>query len=228
MFKQKTGIEVRVVAVGTGQALKLGEKGDADVLLVHDKAGELKFMEQGFGVDRREVMYNDFIIVGPRQDPAGIKGQKDAVLDFKKIAKAKAPFTSRGDDSGTHRMELRLWKEAGIDVKAAQGGWYKELGAGMGATLNTAAGLNAYTLSDRATWVTFKNRADLVLLDEGDTRLFNQYSVILTNPVKHKHVKKAAALRFMDWMTSPEGQEAIGNFKVEGQTLFNPNAKPGR
>jgi tungstate transport system substrate-binding protein len=228
LFKQKTGIEVRVVAVGTGQALKLGENGDADVLLVHDKAGELKFMEQGFGVDRREVMYNDFIIVGPRQDPAGIKGQKNAVLDFKRIAEAKAPFTSRGDDSGTHRVELRLWKEAGIDVKVAQGGWYKELGAGMGATLNTAAGLNAYTLLDRATWVTFKNRAGLVLLDEGDTRLFNQYSVILTNPEKHKHVKKAAALRLMDWMTSPEGQEAIDNFKVEGQTLFNPNAKPDR
>jgi tungstate transport system substrate-binding protein len=225
LFKQKTGIEVRVVAVGTGQALKLGEKGDADVLLVHDKAGELKFVEQGFGVGRREVMYNDFVIVGPKADPAGVKGKKDAVLDFKKIAEAKAPFASRGDDSGTHRMELRLWKEAGIDLKASGAGWYKELGAGMGAVLNTAAGMNAYTLSDRATWVTFKNRADLDLLDEGDTRLFNQYSVILVNPAKHKHVKKAAALRFMDWMTSPEGQEAIGNFKVEGQSLFNPNAK---
>jgi tungstate transport system substrate-binding protein len=164
IFKQKTGTEVKVVAVGTGQALKLAEKGDADVLLVHDKAGELKFVKQGYGVDRREVMYNDFVLVGPKADPAGVRGLEDIVQSLKQIADAKALFLSRSDDSGTHRMELRLWDEARVDVKSASGTWYKELGAGMGATLNTAAGLNGYTLSDRATWLTFKNRADLELL----------------------------------------------------------------
>jgi tungstate transport system substrate-binding protein len=224
-FTTKTDIEVRVVAVGTGQALKLGEKGDADVLLVHDKAGELKFIQQGYGVDRREVMYNDFIVVGPSADPARIKGLKDAVLAFKKIAQTKAPFISRGDDSGTHRQELRLWEEGKVDVKSASGTWYKEVGAGMGAALNTAAGMNAYTLSDRATWLSFKNRADLILMVEGDPRLFNQYSVILVNPAKHKHVKQAEAVAFMDWLTSPEGQQAIADFKIEGQSVFHPNAK---
>ncbi len=228
LFKKKTGIGVRVVAVGTGQAIKLGENGDADVLLVHDKAGELKFVEQGFGVDRREVMYNDFLLVGPKHDPAGIKGLKDAVADLKEIALSKARFVSRGDDSGTHRAELRLWKEAGIDPKATVGTNYKEVGASMGATLNTTVGLNAYTLTDRATWMTFKNRGGLTLLDEGDTRLFNQYAVILVNPAKHKHVKKGAGLAFMDWMTSAEGQAAIEAFKVEGQSVFFPNAKVGR
>jgi tungstate transport system substrate-binding protein len=216
---------VRVVAVGTGQALKLGEKGDADVLLVHDKAGELSFIKQGYGIDRREVMYNDFVIVGPKPDPAHIKGLKEAVQALKRIAGAKALFVSRGDDSGTHRLELRLWKEAGIDVKAAPGTWYKDVGAGMGATLNTAAGLNAYTLSDRATWLTFKNRADLVLLTEGDPRLYNQYSVILVNPKRHKHVKKEAGLAFINFITSSEGQQAIAAFKVEGEPLFHPNAE---
>jgi tungstate transport system substrate-binding protein len=224
-FTAKTGIEVRVVAVGTGQALKLGEKGDADALLVHDKAGELKFIQQGYGVDRRQVMYNDFILVGPSADPAKIRGLKEAVLAFKKIAQTRAPFISRGDDSGTHRQELRLWKEGKIDVKSASGTWYKEVGAGMGAALNTAAGMNAYTLSDRATWLSFKNRADLILMVEGDPRLFNQYSVILVNPAKHKHVKQAEAVAFMDWLTSPEGQQAIADFKIEGQSVFHPNAK---
>ena len=224
IFQEKSGIEVRVVAVGTGQALKLGEKGDADVLLVHDKAGELKFVKQGYGVDRREVMYNDFILVGPAADPAGIRGMTDATEAMKRIAKIKAPFVSRGDDSGTHRTELRLWGAADVDVKAASGSWYKDVGAGMGATLNTAAGLNAYTLSDRATWLTFKNRADLILLVEGDPQLFNQYSVILVNPSRHKHVKEEAGLAFMDFMVSPEGQEAIGSYQVQGQTLFKPDA----
>lgn len=224
LFRQKTGMEVRVVAVGTGQALKLGEKGDADVLLVHDEVGELKFIKQGYGVDRREVMYNDFVLVGPQSDPAHIKGLKDAVQALKKIAGAKALFISRGDDSGTHRMELRLWEEAGIDVKAASETWYKDIGAGMGATLNTAAGLGAYTLSDRATWLTFKNRANLMLLSEGDPRLYNQYSVILVNPERHRHVKKEAGLAFINFITSPEGQQAIAAFKVEGEALFHPNA----
>jgi tungstate transport system substrate-binding protein len=226
LFKQKTGVEVRVVAVGTGQAIKLGEKGDADVLLVHDKAGEMKFVEQGFGIDRREVMYNDFLIVGPKADPALIKGGKDAIKALKQISLAKQAFVSRGDDSGTHRQELRLWKEAGIDPKTAMADQYKEAGAGMGAVLNMATGMNAYTLADRATWVTFKNRKDLDLLIEGDPRLFNQYSVILVNPAKHPHVKEKEARAFSDWMISAEGQKAIAGFKVEGQTLFNPNYKP--
>lgn len=224
LFKKKSGIEVHVVAVGTGQAIKLGEKGDADVLLVHDKIGELQFVEKGYGVDRREVMYNDFVIVGPEKDPAGIRAQQDAVSDFQKLATSKQTFVSRGDDSGTHRLELRLWKEAGIDPKKGLGKNYKEVGSGMGATLNTTVGLNAYTLSDRASWVTFKNRGELALLDEGDKKLFNQYSVILVNPAKHKHVKKDAGLAFMDWMTSSEGQAAIAAFQVEGQVLFKPNA----
>ncbi len=224
IFRKKAGTEVQVVAVGTGQALKLAEKGDADVLLVHDKAGEIKFVKQGYGVDRREVMYNDFVLVGPKMDPARVRGLKDAVQSLKKIADAESLFLSRGDASGTHRMELRLWDQARVDVKSASGTWYKDLGAGMGATLNTAAGLNGYTLSDRATWLTFKNRADLDLLVQGDPQLFNQYSVILVNPERHKHVKKEAARVFMDFMTSPEGQRAIGAYAVDGQTLFNPNA----
>ena len=225
LFQQKTGIEVRMVAVGTGQALKLGEKGDADVLLVHDKEGELKFVKEGYGVDRREVMYNDFLIIGPKNDPARIKGLKDAVKAFKQIAFARALFVSRGDDSGTHRMELRLWKEAGVTPRSASGLWYKEAGAGMGAVLNMTAEMNAYTLSDRATWAAFKNRRGLASLVEGDAKLFNQYSVILVNPKKHRHVKQKEGLAFMDWMTSPEGQQAITDFKIEGQSLFYPNAK---
>jgi tungstate transport system substrate-binding protein len=228
IFQKRSGVEVRVIAVGTGQALKLGQKGDADVLLVHDKAGELKFIREGYGVHRREVMYNDFIIVGPKNDPAGVKGLKDAVGALKKISSVKARFISRGDDSGNHRMELRLWDEAKVDVKAVSGTWYKEIGADMGRTLNTAAGLHAYTLSDRATWLSFKNRGNLALLDEGDPRLFNPYSVILVNPEKHKHVKQEAAKAFMDWMTSPEGQKAVGAFSIEGQVLFHPSAARSR
>ncbi|OGT81675.1 MAG: hypothetical protein A3H91_10375 [Gammaproteobacteria bacterium RIFCSPLOWO2_02_FULL_61_13] len=223
-FKEKTGIEVRVIAVGTGQAIKLGENGDADVLLVHDKVGELKFVKQGYGIDRREVMYNDFVLVGPKSDPAGIAGSTDAVTALGKIAASKSQFVSRADDSGTHRAELRLWDEARVNARSASGTWYKELGAGMGATLNTAAGLGAYTLADRATWLSFKNRADLVLQTQGDKRLFNQYATILVNPGRHKHVKEAAARTFMDYLVSAEGQEAIGAFQIGGETLFFPNA----
>ena len=223
-FTEKSGIDVKVVAVGTGQAIKLGEKGDADVLLVHDRAGELRFVKQGYGVDRRLVMYNDFVIVGPRSDPAELRGTADAVEAFTKIARSGAVFVSRADDSGTHREELRLWDEAGIDVKPFSGKWYKELGSGMGATLNTAAGLNAYTISDRATWTTFRNRGDLELLSGGDPRLFNQYAVILVNPAVQPHVKAAAARQFSDWLVSTEGQQLIGSFQVDGQTLFHPNA----
>ncbi|MGQ0656959.1 MAG: substrate-binding domain-containing protein [Chromatiales bacterium] len=223
-FTDKTGIEVRVIAVGTGQAIKLGENGDADVLLVHDKAGELKFVKQGYGVNRREVMYNDFVIVGPGSDPAAVRGLTNAVESFKRIAQSGASFISRGDDSGTHRQELRLWEEAGVDVKAASGKWYKEVGAGMGATLNTAAGLDGYTLTDRATWTTFKNRASLEPLAEGDRRLFNQYAVIQVNPSLHESVKAAEAKEFADWLVSPEGQQLIGSFQVDGQVLFHPNA----
>lgn len=225
IFQNKTGVEVRVVAVGTGQALKLGENGDADVLLVHDKVGELKFIEEGFGVDRREVMFNDFVLIGPEADPAKITGLKDAVGALQRIAESKSEFVSRGDDSGTHRLELRLWKEANIDPHGDGVTWYKEAGAGMGAVLNMlAAGGNAYTISDRATWIAFENRKGLALLDEGDPRLFNQYALILVNPEKHPHVKKEQALMFMDWMTSPEGQKAIGEFKLRDQVLFTPNA----
>lgn len=223
-FTEKTGIEVRVIAVGTGQALKLGENGDADVLLVHDRAGELEFVRQGFGIDRREVMYNDFVIVGPETDPAGISGSTDAVAAFGRIAAAGAPFLSRADDSGTHRMELRLWHESGIDVRSASGTWYKELGAGMGATLNTAAGMGGYTLADRATWLSFRNRASLVLLAEGDKRLFNQYATVLVNPARHPHVKETEARAFMDYLVSPDGQAAISAFQVGGASLFFPNA----
>ncbi|MCI0654599.1 MAG: substrate-binding domain-containing protein [Methylococcaceae bacterium] len=226
IFQKETRIEVRVVAVGTGQALKLGENGDADVLLVHDKAGELKFIEAGFGVDRREVMFNDFVFIGPEEDPAEIEGQEDAVSDLKRIAESKSEFISRGDDSGTNRLELRLWKEAGIDPKSGAGVWYKEAGAGMGEILNMlAAGGKSYTISDRATWISFENRKGLALLDEGDLRLFNQYSLILVSPERHSHVKKEQGLKFMDWMTSPAGQQAIGDFKLHDQVLFTPNFK---
>jgi len=223
-FTEKTGIEVRVIAVGTGQAIKLAENGDADVLLVHDTAGELRFVKQGYGINRREVMYNDFVIVGPKTDPAGIRGMTDAVGASKKLADSGSVFISRGDDSGTNRQELRLWDEARVDVKTASGKWYKEVGAGMGATLNTAAGLDGYTLTDRATWTTFRNRASLELLVEGDARLFNQYAVIEVNPAVHRSVKAAEARQFADWLASPEGQQIIGSFQVEGEVLFHPNA----
>lgn len=228
IFTKKTGIQVHVVAVGTGQALKIGQQGDADMLFVHDRAGEEKFVAEGYGVKREPLMYNDFIIVGPDSDPAGIKGDKSAIDAFQKIASAKAPFASRGDDSGTNRMELRLWKDAKTDVKAASGDWYKSLGQGMGPTLNTAAAMNAYTLSDRATWSKFANKQHLAILVEGDKRLFNQYGVILVNPAKHPNVKVADAQAFIDWLISPDAQAAIAGYKVGGQQVFFPNAgRPG-
>lgn len=227
IFTKKTGIQVRVVAQGTGQALKTAEQGNADVVFVHDRVAELKFAEAGWGIDRREVMYNDFIIVGPKSDPAKVAGSKDVVAAYKQIAAAKAPFASRGDSSGTHAAELRIWKEAGIDVKTAGTGWYRETGSGMGPTLNTASGMNAYAFSDRGTWLSFKNRGDLVISVEGDVKLFNQYGVMLVNPAKHAHVKVAEGRAFVDWITSKEGQDAIASYKIEGQQLFFPNYKPG-
>jgi len=226
LFTKKTGIEVRVVAKGTGQAIDLAKKGDADVLFVHDKKSEEQFVADGFGVKRFDVMYNDFIIVGPQADPAGIKGLSDAPAALKKIAGAAAPFASRGDDSGTHKAELRLWKEAGVDVKAASGTWYRETGSGMGPTLNTAAGMEAYAVADRGTWLAFKNKGDLQILVEGDKRLFNQYGIMLVNPAKFPNVKAADGQAFVDWVISPEGQQAIANYKIEGQQLFFPNHQP--
>src|SRR5262245_52410874 len=226
LFTRKTGIEVRVLYKGTGEAIKVAQNGDADVLFVHDKKSEEKFVADGFGMKRFDVMYNDFIIVGPANDPAGIKGLKDAPAALAKIAAAGSPFTSRGDDSGTHKAELRLWSAAGVDVKAVSGSWYRETGSGMGPTLNTAAGMGAYALADRGTWLAFKNKGDLEILVEGDQRLFNQYGVILVNPQKHPHVKAADGQAFVDWLISPEGQRAIADFKIEGQQLFFPNHQP--
>jgi len=225
-FTQAAGIEVRVVAVGTGQALAIGRRGDADVVFVHDRPAELKFVAAGDGVGRREVMYNDFVVVGPASDPAGIGGLGDAVAAFKKITAAKAIFLSRGDQSGTNEAELRLWAEAGIDVKAPGNDWYRDTGSGMGATLNTAAGIGGYTLADRGTWLSFKNRADLKILVEGDKRLFNQYGVMLVNPERHPNVKREWGQAFIDWLTSPTGQRTIAGYKIGGEQLFFPNYKP--
>ena len=224
IFKQKSGIDVRVVSVGTGQALKNAERGDGDVVLVHAQKAEEKFVADGFGVRRIPVMYNDFVIVGPKDDPAKVDGSKNAVAALKKIAEAKAPFASRGDDSGTHKAELDLWKAAGIDVKAASGGWYRSTGSGMGATLNTASGMGAYALTDRGTWISFKNRGSLGIVVEGDSKLFNQYGVILVNPAKHPSVKVKEGQAFIDWLTGAEGQTAIKDFKIESEPLFFPNA----
>lgn len=223
-FKKETGITVHVVAVGTGQALKNARNGDGDVLLVHAKPAEERFVSEGYGVKRRDVMYNDFVIVGPANDPAGIEGSNDAVKSLQKIANAKASFASRGDDSGTHKKELSLWKKAGIDPSNASGSWYRELGSGMGATLNAAAGMNAYTMTDRATWIAFGNKGELKVLAEHDARLFNQYGVILVNPERHKHVRAKQGQVFIDWLTGPKGQAAIAGFKVKGKQLFFPNA----
>jgi tungstate transport system substrate-binding protein len=225
-FTEKTGIAVKVVAVGTGQALKNAENGDGDVVLSHAKAAEEKFVADGFGVKRVEVMYNDFVIVGPKSDPAKIAGGKSAVEAMQKIAAAKSPFASRGDDSGTHKAELKLWKDAGVDPKAASGEWYRETGSGMGATLNTAAGMGAYTLTDRATWGSFANKQDMAILVEGDTKLYNQYAAILVNPAKHAHVKAAEGQAFIDWLVSPDGQTTIASFRVGGEQVFFPNAVP--
>jgi tungstate transport system substrate-binding protein len=224
LFKQKTGITVKVVAQGTGKALDTGRRGDADVLFVHAKAQEEKFVAEGYGVKRHPVMYNDFVVVGPKNDPAGIKGIKDVAKAFTTLKDKKADFISRGDRSGTHSAELRIWKAAGIDIGKDPGPWYKAIGQGMGATLNTAAASDAYTLSDRATWIHFKNKRDLVILVEGDKRLFNQYGVMLVNPEKHPNVKKDLGQQFIDYLISPEGQKAIANYKVNGQQLFYPNA----
>ncbi|MCB1753566.1 MAG: substrate-binding domain-containing protein [Gammaproteobacteria bacterium] len=225
MFQDKTGIRVDVVAVGTGQAIKNAMNGDGDVLLVHAKPAEEKFVADGFGVERFDVMYNDFVIVGPSSDPAGIRGMQDAKAALKKIAGSKALFASRGDNSGTHKKEVALWKAAGIDPTGASGTWYRETGSGMGATLNTASGMSAYTLTDRGTWISFKNRGDLRILAEGDADLFNQYGVILVNPAKHPHVKADLGQAFIDWILSDAGQNAIAGYKLEGQQLFFPNAR---
>jgi tungstate transport system substrate-binding protein len=225
IFEKKTGIKVRVVALGTGQALDMARRGDADVVFVHDKAAEEKFLAEGFGVERKEVMYNDFVLIGPKGDPAKIAGGKDIIEGLKKIEAAKAPFVSRGDKSGTHAAELRYWKTAGIDLDKAKGPWYRDTGSGMGPALNTAASMNAYILADRGTWLSFKNRGELVIAVEGDQRLFNQYGVMLVNPAKHPHVKKDLGQQFIDWVLSPEGQQAIADYKIGGQQLFFPNAK---
>ncbi len=223
-FEKDTGIQVKVVAVGTGQALDIGRRGDADVVFVHDPAAEEKFVAEGAGVDHKRVMYNDFVIVGPKSDPAKIRGDRSVIDAMRRIAEAKAPFASRGDRSGTNAAELRYWKEAGIDVAAAKGQWYKETGSGMGPTLNTAAGMNAYSLTDRGTWLSFKNRGDLAILVEGDKRLFNQYGVMLVNPQKHPQVKTEAGTKFIDWLVSSKGQQAIADYRVDGEQLFFPNA----
>jgi tungstate transport system substrate-binding protein len=225
LFKAKTGTTVKVIAQGTGQALDTGRRGDADVVFVHAKPQEEKFVADGFGVKRFPVMYNDFVLIGPKGDPAGISGTKDIVAALEAIQAKGAPFISRGDRSGTHAAELALWKLAGIDLGGAdRGPWYKEIGQGMGAALNTASASNAYVLSDRGTWISFKNRGELGIAVEGDQRLFNQYGVILVNPAKHPHVKKDLGQAFIDWLVSPQGQAAIADYKIDGQQLFFPNA----
>jgi tungstate transport system substrate-binding protein len=222
-FTGSTGIEVKVVALGTGQALDIGRRGDADVVFVHDKEAEEKFVADGFGVKRHEVMYNDFVVVGPKSDPAGIAG-KDIQAGLRRIAAVKAPFVSRGDRSGTHAAELRFWRDAGLNLAAIKGDWYKEIGQGMGPALNTASAASAYLLSDRGTWLVFKNRGDLAILVEGDERMFNQYGVMLVNPARHPHVKAADGQRFVDWLVSGEGQKTIAEYRVNGEQLFFPNA----
>jgi tungstate transport system substrate-binding protein len=228
LFKNKTGIDVRVISQGTGQALDTGRRGDADVVFVHAKPQEEKFVADGFGVRRYPVMYNDFILVGPKSNPAGINGTKDIVAALETIKDKGALFISRGDKSGTHAAELALWRDAGIDIAKDRGTWYKEIGQGMGAALNTASASNAYVLTDRGTWLSFKNRGDIVIAVEGDNRLFNQYGVMLVNPDKHKHVKSEQGQAFIDWLISAEGQKAIADYKIGGQQLFFPNANaPG-
>ena len=228
LFKQKTGITVKVVAQGTGQALDTGRRGDADVVFVHAKSAELKFLDEGQGVKRYPVMYNDFVLIGPKSDPAGIKGMKDVAKAFQTIKEKQAPFISRGDRSGTNLAELKLWKDAGIDIDKDKGPWYKAIGQGMGAALNTAGASNAYVLSDRGTWIHFKNKGDLEIVVEGDKRMFNQYGVMLVNPQKHPNVKKELGQQFIDYLISPEGQKDIANYKINGEQLFYPNANdPG-
>jgi len=223
-FEKKTGIQVRVVALGTGQALDLARRGDADVVFVHARAAEEKFLAEGHGVKRFPVMYNDFVLIGPKSDPAKIAGGKDILEALKRIQQSQAPFVSRGDKSGTHMAELDLWKATGIDIDRAKGPWYRDTGQGMGPALNTAASMNAYLLVDRGTWLAFKNRGDLAILVEGDKRLFNQYGVMLVNPAKHPQVKKDLGQEFVDWVVSPRGQAAIASYKIGGEQLFFPNA----
>ncbi len=228
LFEKTSGIKVRVVAVGTGQAIRLARNGDADVLFVHHKPSEDQFVAEGFGLERFDVMYNDFIVVGPKADPAGVAGNKDVVAALTAIAAKAAPFASRGDDSGTHKKERGLWTQTGIDVDTASGGWYRETGSGMGATLNTASAMNAYALTDRATWLNFGNKGDLAVHVEGDARLFNQYGVILVNPLRFKHIKAADGQAFVDWLVSKDGQAAIGAYRLHGEPAFFANArKPG-
>jgi tungstate transport system substrate-binding protein len=227
LFEKQTGITVRVVAVGTGQALDMGRRGDADVVFVHDPAAEKKFVDEGSGVNYKQVMYNDFVLIGPKSDPAKIAGGKDILAALKKVEGAKAPFVSRADKSGTHAAELRYWKSAGIDIATQKGAWYKETGSGMGPALNTASSMGGYILADRGTWLSFKNRGDLAILVEGDQKLFNQYGIMLVNPEKHAHVKQDLGNAFINWVVSPAGQAAIAEYKVGGEQLFFPNYKSG-
>ncbi|MGY2047920.1 substrate-binding domain-containing protein [Methylobacterium sp. JK268] len=222
-FTEATGIGVRVVAVGTGQALDIGRRGDADVVLVHDRPAEEAFVREGAGLRRDPVMYNDFVVIGPRADPAGVAG-RDAVAALRRIAAAKATFISRGDRSGTHAAELRLWRDSGLDLAAVRGSWYKEIGQGMGPALNAASATGAYLLADRSTWLAFGNRGDLAVLVEGDPRLFNQYGVMLVNPERHPHVKAREGQAFIDWLLSPAGQGVIAGYRIDGQSLFVPDA----
>jgi tungstate transport system substrate-binding protein len=228
LFKQNTGIDVKVVAQGTGQALDTARRGDADVVFVHAKAQEDKFVADGFGVNRFDVMYNDFVLIGPKSDPVKLTDTKDILAALHAIKDKAAPFVSRGDKSGTHAAELRLWQVAGIDIAKEKGGWYREIGQGMGAALNTASSMNAYVLADRGTWISFKNRGELTIAVEGDDRLFNQYGIILVDPEKHPHVKKELGQAFIDWIVSAEGQKAIADYTIGGQQLFFPNADKAR
>ena len=223
-FEAESGIQVRVIAVGTGAAIKLAQNGDADILFVHHRPSEMAFIADGFGMQRFDVMYNDFVLVGPQNDPAGIHGGTDSALALKKIAATKAPFTSRADDSGTHKMEISLWAAAGVDVKPASGTWYRETGSGMGATLNTASAMGAYTLTDRGTWIKFGNKGSLTIQVEGDARLFNPYGAILVNPQRHPHTKAADGQRFIDWLVSEAGQKTIAEYRIDGEPAFFANA----
>ena len=225
LFTQKTGIAVRVVALGTGQALDVGRRGDADVVFVHDRVAEDKFVAEGAGVERRDVMYNDFVLIGPKADPAKVAGGRDIAAALKRVADAQSPFVSRGDKSGTHAAELRYFKEAGVDPTTGKGAWYRETGSGMGPALNTASSMSAYILADRGTWLAFKNRGELAIAVEGDRRLFNPYGVMLVNPAKHPHVKAAEGRAFIEWLVSTEGQAAIAAYKVGGEQLFFPDAR---
>ncbi len=224
IYEQLTGVKVHIVALGTGQALDVGRRGDADVVFVHARAAEEKFLAEGQGVKRYPVMYNDFVLIGPKSDPAGIAGSKDILAALTKIDAAQAPFVSRGDRSGTHMAELDLWKASGVDIDKSKGAWYRDTGQGMGPALNTASSMGAYILADRGTWLAFKNRGDLAILVEGDKRLFNQYGVMLVNPEKHPNVKKDLGQQFIDWLVSPAGQKAIADYKIGGEQLFYPNA----